>query len=69
MDKDFNMCVDDDCPSKDKCYRYTADPIVYGQAFFFDYPRYEDDDKCDYFVVNKGRGKRTSFYRKVRDIK
>ena len=66
MDKDFNMCIDDECASNPWCFRYTASPVTIGQAFFRDgSPRTDGDPDCAKFVSNKKRGKRSTFHKKV----
>lgn len=69
MDLDFNLCIDDDCPSRDWCFRYTASPIKLGQAFFAEDQRIGDDADCLMFVSNKKRGKRHTFHKRVEKIK
>lgn len=53
---DIAMCLGFDCPSKDKCYRYTAIPNPYRQTYFVNSPislsEFEDKDKCEYFYPN-----------------
>ena len=39
---DITMCRDDKCPQKDKCYRYTAPPNEYRQAYFVYSPKKMD---------------------------
>lgn len=48
---DISMCANEACPLKNKCYRYTATPTMYRQA----YADFAPDDKgeCDYFWENK----------------
>ncbi len=43
---DITMCKDNDCPIREKCYRYTAPPSKYRQSYFMESPR--EDGKCDY---------------------
>ena len=70
MDKDFNMCVDDECPSNLWCFRYTAAPVKIGQAFFRDgSPRADGEADCDMFVSNKKRGKRSTFHKRVEKVR
>lgn len=47
---DISMCKNDKCPSREKCYRYTATPGMY-QAYVEFSPK-EGDDKCRYFWNN-----------------
>lgn len=47
---DISMCENTKCYVKDKCYRYTAIPSEYWQAFStFDY----DDSQGSCFIDNK----------------
>lgn len=43
---DIAMCKGDDCPLKEKCYRYLAKPDHYQSYFMI--PPYKDG-KCDHF--------------------
>lgn len=44
---DITMCSGKDCPFRDQCYRYTAKPSEYQQAYFSEPPI--KDGKCDYY--------------------
>ena len=44
---DITMCEGNDCPLKERCYRFTATPNEYRQAYFVDPPYI--DDECTYF--------------------
>lgn len=47
------MCSDKDCPSRERCYRFTATPSEYLQAYG-QFGREKDADKCSSFwPVNK----------------
>ena len=49
---DINMCRNKECPNKDRCYRFTAEPNSKWQTwaeFCFD----EDTGECDDFIDNK----------------
>ena len=48
---DISMCADIGCPSRLKCYRYTAHPCKWRQTYGM-FGR-GDDDKCDMFWDNK----------------
>ena len=38
------------CPRRNECYRYTATPSEYRQAFFTEAPfETEQPERCDYF--------------------
>ena len=41
------MCEGNDCPLKEKCYRFTAIPNEYRQAYFVEPPYIGED--CDMF--------------------
>lgn len=50
---DISMCADDTCPSRQKCYRFTAKPNDFWQSWGgFDR---EDQEKCKYFWSNEGQ--------------
>ena len=44
---DIAMCSGDDCPLKEMCYRYTAEPDKHMQTYLLE-PPYENG-KCDYY--------------------
>jgi len=48
MTPNIQMCQDDKCHLKDRCYRYTAIPGYY-QAYG------EHEDPCESFMDNEGR--------------
>jgi len=48
------MCVGTDCNEKEKCYRFTATPNEYRQAYFLYVPK-GADGKCEEFWSNEGR--------------
>ena len=43
---DITMCPGLDCPFKEQCYRFTAEPSEY-QSYFADPPI--KDGKCNYY--------------------
>jgi hypothetical protein len=45
---DITMCQDKDCPKKNNCYRFTAQPDEYLQSYFAASPRNEDGT-CKYY--------------------
>ena len=45
---DITMCRDTKCPQKDYCFRYTAQPSEYRQAYFTESPKKMDG--CPYFM-------------------
>lgn len=52
---DITMCHGNDCPLKNKCYRYTAYASPYWQSIFTEI--HYKDGKCKYFWDNKGKRK------------
>lgn len=48
---DISMCNDKDCPSNKYCYRFTATPNEYRQAYT-SFHRDEDADNCTHFWAN-----------------
>ncbi len=44
---DITMCKGTDCPHKESCYRFTANPNEYRQAYFVEPPI--KDGKCDMY--------------------
>jgi len=50
---DISMCKDEDCPSRLKCFRFTATPNEHRQYYMnFNNVR-NGQDKCEYFIENK----------------
>lgn len=49
---DITMCISEECPVCDLCYRHTAEPSKYRQSYsnFF---KGDDADECENFVSNK----------------
>jgi len=45
---DITKCEGKDCPLKENCYRYTAEPSEYSQAYFTEPPI--KDGKCEYYL-------------------
>jgi hypothetical protein len=58
---DITMCQDNECPMKNKCYRFTATPSKYGQSYFAETPR--EDYYCDYFYPIKSQSSEEKIYR------
>lgn len=52
------MCEGGSCPKRESCYRYTARPSEYRQAYFTDPPYDPITQKCEYYwpVVQKLSG-------------
>lgn len=53
---DITMCHGNDCPLKNKCYRYTAYASPYWQSIFTEI--HYKDGKCKHFWNNKGKRNR-----------
>lgn len=45
---DISMCKGTDCPLKETCYRYTAEPSEFMQSYFTISP-IKNDRTCDYY--------------------
>jgi len=52
---DISMCTGENCPLKEKCYRFKAKPSSY-QAFFSDPP--VTNGECEYFWPEKPKAKK-----------
>jgi len=48
---DITMCQNEDCPSKEKCFRYTAKALKYQSYAVFAVP--EGEKKCEFFWSNR----------------
>lgn len=48
---DVSMCEGTNCSNKESCYRFTAKPNPYRQAYFIQIPL-KLDGTCDYFMRN-----------------
>jgi hypothetical protein len=46
---DISMCMGNDCPIKENCYRYKAEPSKY-QSYFMEAP-YKDGDCSHYWEM------------------
>jgi hypothetical protein len=44
---DISKCKDTNCPSKNKCYRFTAPDSFY--QYYTNFNREEDADNCEYY--------------------
>lgn len=51
---DISMCSGDNCPIKAECFRFTAVPSEYVQAYFTAVP-YDEKTGCEFFWDNKDR--------------
>lgn len=50
---DITKCLNDGCPVRNKCYRFTAPSNEYAQAVsMFDYKVVERKVHCDHFWLN-----------------
>jgi len=47
---DITMCPGGDCPLKETCYRYKAEPSEYLQSYFMEAP-YKEEDCSHYWEV------------------
>lgn len=45
---DISMCMGNNCPKKDNCYRFTAIPSEFMQSYFT-IPPIKKDGECDYY--------------------
>ena len=50
---DVSMCSGENCPLKNSCYRFTAKPSEYRQAYFMQVPYNHEEKKCDHYWGNK----------------
>lgn len=48
---DISMCTNQDCPSKDTCYRFTASPNVWRQSYMEFKPEV-DSNQCKYYSLD-----------------
>lgn len=55
---DITKCKDEECPLKEKCFRYTSPASEY-QSYFSGSPRNKNDDSkiCTSFWDNSGKKK------------
>lgn len=52
---DIALCLNEKCPSRQNCWRYTAIPYEYCQS----YAEFElEGEKCSSFIDNKGKRNR-----------
>lgn len=60
MPKDLIMCINEFCPKKEKCYRYTAPPDEFNQPYEEFSFLHTDRDvvECEQFINNKHQGNR-----------
>lgn len=55
---DISMCSNNECSRKEVCYRFTAIPNEFRQAYA-DFKEIESNKGCEYFMSNKNRGLKT----------
>lgn len=48
---DISMCLSENCPIKDSCYRAQAKPSAYQSWCDFEYSCNEDSGFCEYIKV------------------
>lgn len=55
---DITKCPGKGCPIKDDCYRFTSEPSLPNQTYFFSEPFYHENGKikCDYFYTRGNTG-------------
>lgn len=46
---DITLCLDEDCPSKEKCYRFLGEKDPVHQSYIDFKKMREDRNECDYF--------------------
>ena len=61
---DISMCVGNDCPIKENCYRYKAKPCEY-QSYFMEAP-YKDGDCFHYWKMEEISSNTTKKVKKVK---
>lgn len=47
---DITMCFGGECPIKEDCYRFKAEPNPYWQSYFENVPYNHETKVCDEFV-------------------
>ncbi len=45
---DITMCEGKDCPLKEKCHRFKAEPSKYRQSYFTEIPYNKEIQTCDH---------------------
>jgi len=50
---DISMCENETCPKRAQCYRFTAKPTPYRQAYGDFTP--DERGECEYFWSNEGK--------------
>ena len=59
---DITMCSGENCPAKEKCYRYTAKPSQFRQSYFTEPPI--KNGKCDHYWGEQAE----SIWNQLKDI-
>ena len=59
---DISMCSDKECSRNKECYRFTATPHEFRQAYA-DFKEIEKGKGCEYFLSNKNKGLNNEFKR------
>lgn len=54
---DISMCLSDNCPMRDSCYRAQAKSSQYQSWCNFEYTCNEESGFCDYIKLNKDSGR------------
>lgn len=54
---DITMCEGQGCPQRERCWRYTAKPSEFRQAYFVDPPLREDGSCYHRIAVGEGAKK------------
>jgi hypothetical protein len=52
---DISMCSNKECSHKEECYRFTATPNEFSQAYA-DFKEIEKGEGCEHFMSNKNKG-------------
>jgi hypothetical protein len=50
---DITKCKGEDCPLKEKCYRFTAKENEYRQAYFINTPYNKQKETCEYLWIRQ----------------
>ena len=64
---DISKCKNHECPSRESCYRYTAIPNPYRQAYM-KFEVKEGSNKCESYWDNKARFSKFRVYNENEDI-
>jgi hypothetical protein len=50
---DITMCVGGECPIKEDCYRFIAEPNPYWQSYFENVPYDFEKKDCNYYMEKR----------------